>query len=194
MLLRLPSILALAIPACAQTICPPTPTYSPCDITFDVPATAGADFDLHAEFRSPSADTALANAFHNEGARWTIRFTPTEPGKYTMKVTVTDMADKNKTTATMSRDFQVLPKKFGFVRVELTTVPVGPREQTLPAAPLAVPGQTLLVNFALAGFDIDSKTMQPDLAVEMTVRDEAGKATTSAPRPDPEQIEGEGRV
>lgn len=105
MLLRLPSILALVIPACAQTICPPTPTYSPCDITFDIPATAGADFDLHAEFRSPSANTALANAFHEGGNRWTIRFTPTEPGKHTFRVTSSIAALDGKTgelTATES--------------------------------------------------------------------------------------------
>jgi hypothetical protein len=107
--------------------------------------------------------------------------TETTPGEYTLKVTVTDLTDKTKPTTTLSRKFEVLQKKFGFVRVALTTVPTGPNEQTLPLPPLFVPGQSFLVNFALAGFDSDPKTSQPDLTVEMTIRDDAGKPTLAKP-------------
>jgi hypothetical protein len=87
MLLRLLSVWGLAMAVRAQTVCPPTPTWSPCEIAFDVPGAAAPDFDLHAEFRSPSADTALVRAFHEGGGRWTIRFTPVETGTYQFRLT-----------------------------------------------------------------------------------------------------------
>jgi hypothetical protein len=72
----------------AQTTCPPTPRYSPCDIVFDV---AGADpakaLDLHAEVRSPHHDTVRADAFWDGGTKWVTRVTPTEDGEYTFRVT-----------------------------------------------------------------------------------------------------------
>jgi hypothetical protein len=107
--------------------------------------------------------------------------TETAPGKYTMKVTIVDLVDKKNPTTTLSREFEVVAKKFGFVRVGLTTVPVGQNGDTLPVPPLQVTGQTILVNFALVGFDIDDKTMQPDLAVEMRVLDKDGKPTRAKP-------------
>jgi hypothetical protein len=74
--------------ASAQTVCPPTRVYSPCDLIFDVP---GADttrpLDLHAEFRSPKASTVLAHAFWDGGSKWVIRFTPTETGAHVYRLT-----------------------------------------------------------------------------------------------------------
>jgi hypothetical protein len=96
--------------------------------------------------------------------------TETAPGNYTLKVTVADLNNKTKTT-TLTRQFVVVPRKFGFVRVALTN------EREMPVPALAVPGQTFLVNFAVIGFDLDQKNMQPDLAVEMRILDEAGKPT-----------------
>lgn len=81
-------LLTLAGAACAQTICPPTPRYSPCDLVFDLPNTsAERTVNLQAEFRSPRASTALVNAFHDGGTKWVIRFTPTEAGEYTYRLT-----------------------------------------------------------------------------------------------------------
>src|SRR3954471_15485404 len=60
--------------------------------------------------------------------------TETRPGEYTLKVTVTDRAAK--ATQTLTRKFEVLPRTFGFVRTALTY------ENSMPAPPLAVAGQT----------------------------------------------------
>ncbi len=106
--------------------------------------------------------------------------TETAPGEYTLKVTVSDLADKAKPTTTLSRKFEVLPRKFGFVRVGLSTVPGDANEAGKPVPALFVPGQTFLVNFAVVGFDLDDKK-NPDLSVEMRIVDEAGKATLAKP-------------
>src|SRR6266571_5903561 len=72
----------------AQTVCPPTPRYSPCDIVFDVPgATGDQPLNLQAEFRSPHHDTALVRAVWDGGTKWLIRFTPTEAGEYDWRLT-----------------------------------------------------------------------------------------------------------
>jgi hypothetical protein len=78
---------ALGGNAWAQTVCPPTPRYSPCDLVFDIPEAKGETLDLHAEFRSPLASTALVNAFWDGGTKWVIRFTPIEAGNYTYRLT-----------------------------------------------------------------------------------------------------------
>jgi hypothetical protein len=101
--------------------------------------------------------------------------TETTPGEYTLKVTVSDLADKNKATTTLNRKFEVLPRKFGFVRVSLAN------EKEMPVPAIAVPGQTFFVNFAVVGFDISDDKKNPDLAVEMRILDEASKPTLAKP-------------
>ena len=68
--------------AIAQTICPPTPPYSPCDLVFEGTAPAG----LQAEIRSPKQATALVKAFDDGPDRKVIRFTPAEPGTYNYRL------------------------------------------------------------------------------------------------------------
>src|SRR4051812_39027247 len=77
----------------AQTACPPTPIYSPCDIVFELnDAEAAAHpnpyntVDLHAEFRSPRHRTYLMPAFWDGGRRIVIRFSPTEAGDWDYRV------------------------------------------------------------------------------------------------------------
>src|SRR5256885_2576106 len=78
----------------AQTMCAPPPVYNPCEIGFDLsPADAAThrnpylNVDLHAEFRSPRHRTFLMPAFWDGGNRMVIRFTPTEAGDWTLRVT-----------------------------------------------------------------------------------------------------------
>ena len=72
----------------SQTVCPSTPRYTPCDLVFNIPsAPIGKALDLHAEFRSPLANTALVKAFWDGGTKWVIRFTPVESGDYTYRLT-----------------------------------------------------------------------------------------------------------
>lgn len=100
--------------------------------------------------------------------------TETPEGEYTIKVTVKDRgADK---TETLTRKFEVLPRKFGFVRLGIAY------ETGQPAPPQAVAGQTFLVNFAVVGFDLDkAKKDQPNIEVAMRILDEDGKQTLAKP-------------
>ena len=85
-------IFALAAVAGAQTVCPPTPEFTPCDLVFDIPAANGAQadidhtIDLQAEFRSPHQNTGLVKAFWDGGTRWVIRYTPAESGSYAWRL------------------------------------------------------------------------------------------------------------
>jgi hypothetical protein len=99
----------------------------------------------------------------------------TSPGEYVLEVTVSDPASKRE--AVLKRKFQVEDKRFGLVRLNLTDYPNG----TAPMPPLAVPGQTMLVNFGIVGFQRDGKTKQPNILAEMRVLDEKGKPTLPKP-------------
>jgi hypothetical protein len=78
----------------AQTICNPTPAFSPCEVVFEL---SEAEFavhpnpyktvEIHAEFRSPRHRTFLLPAFWDGGRRMVIRFAPTEPGLWDFRVT-----------------------------------------------------------------------------------------------------------
>lgn len=92
----LKGVVLAVVCACArgQTVCGPTPAYSPCDITFDLTdAEASAHpnpyltVDLHGEFRSPSFRTYMLPAFWDGGRRLIIRFTPTEAGAWEFRLT-----------------------------------------------------------------------------------------------------------
>ncbi len=77
----------------AQTVCAPTPAFSPCEIVFEL---SQADLDSHAnpynavelraEFRSPRHRTFLLPAYWDAGRRMVIRFTPTEAGNWDYRV------------------------------------------------------------------------------------------------------------
>ena len=101
--------------------------------------------------------------------------TDTAAGKYTMKVTVTDRRAKK--TETLTRDFDVLPKDFGLVRLQLTAVSNNPE----PVPNVAVVGQSVLLNCFALNFARDKSTDQPNVAVQITILDEAGKPTLAKP-------------
>ncbi len=107
-------------------------------------------------------------------ARAEIR-TDQPAGEYTLKVTVSDRAAK--TNQTLTRKFEVLPKKFGLVRFNVTHDSGG----QLPAPAIGVAGQSVWVHFMALGFDRDPKTKQPNLSVTMRVLDERGNPTTGKP-------------
>src|SRR5712692_5429321 len=77
----------------AQTTCPATPLYSPCDIVFELnDAEAAAHpnpyvtVDIRIEFRSPRHRTYLLPAFWDGGRRMVVRFSPTEAGDWVYRV------------------------------------------------------------------------------------------------------------
>ncbi|MCU1326743.1 MAG: hypothetical protein JWN34_2113 [Bryobacterales bacterium] len=88
MTLRIAACFLLTAAGWAQTVCRPTPKFSPCDLVFDLPGTDPAKtLDLHAEIRSPRHETVRANGFWDGGTRWVVRFTPDEAGPHTFRLT-----------------------------------------------------------------------------------------------------------
>jgi hypothetical protein len=105
--------------------------------------------------------------------------TDTPEGEYTVKVTVKDRATNK--SETLTRKFEVLPTRFGFIRTGFShlfpNLNVAP-----PAPPVAVPGQTYLVNFAIVGFALDkNRKDQPNIEASLRVLDEDGKPTLPKP-------------
>lgn len=91
-------------------------------------------------------------------------------GEFTVKITVTDFATK--ATATLSHKFEILPSAFGLVRLQLSN----DFNNTQHVPPHGFVGQSIVVNFLLVNFDRDKSTQQPNVKVEMSVSDDAGKA------------------
>ncbi|MBI4902906.1 MAG: DUF5060 domain-containing protein [Acidobacteria bacterium] len=87
-------LLAASAGLWAQQPCPPTPTYSPCDITFELNDQEAAahpnpylSVDLRAELRSPKARTLLMYGFWDGGRRLVIRFAPIDAGQWDFRIT-----------------------------------------------------------------------------------------------------------
>jgi hypothetical protein len=95
-------------------------------------------------------------------------------GKYNLKVTVTDRASRQ--TTSVSHDYEILPKAFGLVHVNLTSDSEGKI-----AAPFLSVGESAWVNFTVVGFGRNGASQQPDLAVSLRVLDENGKPTLAKP-------------
>lgn len=83
-----------AVAARAQAGCEATPTYSPCELVFELDDAEAAahpkpylSVQLQSEFRSPSFRTFLVEAFWDGGRRVVIRFAPTEAGAWDYRIT-----------------------------------------------------------------------------------------------------------
>ena len=82
-------VLILLLAACgfAQPVCN-APAWSSCDLAFDLEGNEdAARAELRAEFRSPHHKTYMMHAFRDSDRRLMIRFTPTESGSWTYKIT-----------------------------------------------------------------------------------------------------------
>jgi hypothetical protein len=98
-------------------------------------------------------------------------------GEYTLKVTVKDINTGK--SDSLSRKFEVSPRKFGFVQLGFS-YQAPSREVLLAAPPLGVPGQTLLLNFSVVGFDLDkARKDQPNIETSLRILDEDGKPTVT---------------
>jgi hypothetical protein len=84
--------------------------------------------------------------------------TDQKPGKYTIKIKVTDVIGKQ--TATLKKDFQVLKAGFGFVRVKAPVV--------------SFIGPTYPIEFTVVGFKRDKKGF-PHVRVDVDILDIQGK-------------------
>ncbi len=82
------AILLLTASASAQTVCSGPRAWFPCEVTFDLqPNEDPAHVELRAEFRSPHHKTYMMPAFRDGDRRFVIRFSPTEDGSWTYKIT-----------------------------------------------------------------------------------------------------------
>ncbi len=107
-------LVLLAAPLFAQTACPATPAWSPCDLVFDLESgESPAQVELRAEFRSPRHRTYLMYAFRDADRRFLIRFTPTEDGEWTYRLT-SSLARLNNKEGQFTASASDSP---GFVRV-----------------------------------------------------------------------------
>lgn len=86
--------LAAAASLAAQPACPPTPTYAPCELVFELSEQEAAahpnpywSVSLEVEFRSPRYRTFRLPAFWDGGRRLVVRFTPIDPGEWVFRVT-----------------------------------------------------------------------------------------------------------
>jgi hypothetical protein len=118
---RLAAALAalFTMPLAAQTVCAPTPAYSPCEIVFELSAADQKQHpnpfvtvDLRAEFRSPRHKTYLMPGYWDGAGRVVVRFSPTEAGDWDFRVTSNLAAYQGK-TGTFSATASEAP---GFIR------------------------------------------------------------------------------
>jgi hypothetical protein len=130
------------------------------------------------QFKNEPRDLQATNALggsHVPAIAYSEMGTETPAGDYVMTVTVTDR--QTNSTKKLSKAFQVVATKLGFVRTALSY----DAANQMAAPPMAVPGQVLFFNFAVVGFKLDAKTRQPNLALEMRVIGEDGKPTVVKP-------------
>ena len=107
-------------------------------------------------------------------------------GTYTMEVSVTDLANKDKKPTTIEAKFELVDKGFGIVRLDVgydavLYVPGRPIFPLYPTCGHAVLGQTVNVNFGLVGFERKKREImkvmvnQPALEIKLRVLDEKGE-------------------
>jgi hypothetical protein len=89
-------------------------------------------------------------------------------GEYKLKIAVKDLASG--ASQELTRNYQVLPRAFGLVRVRLTSDSDGER-----AAAAFTAGKAGFINFSAVGFGRDPAKKQPHLVVAMRVKDADGK-------------------
>jgi hypothetical protein len=98
--------------------------------------------------------------------------TDVQPGEYSITAIVSDRAEKGSQAKRLTKKFDVLAAQFGIVSPVLTF-----HERGLPAPPLLVPGQRVMVNYGVTGFQRDPKTKQPYVIGSMRILDENKKPT-----------------
>jgi hypothetical protein len=91
--MRVVVLLLGALPALAQTVCGPTPAYSPCEISVELSEAEAAanpnpyvSVQIDAEFRSPRYRTFKLPAFWDGGRRFVIRVAPTDAGQWLFRI------------------------------------------------------------------------------------------------------------
>ncbi|HEV3202142.1 MAG TPA: DUF5060 domain-containing protein [Bryobacteraceae bacterium] len=106
-------------PAAAPSPCSNTPTYSPCEMVFELSDKDAAahpnpymTVDVKVEFRSPRRRTLAVPAYWDGGRRMVVRFSPNEAGDWDYHVAgnIADWADKEGSFTAVASDSR------GFIR------------------------------------------------------------------------------
>ncbi len=98
-----------------------------------------------------------------------------DPGEYTVKVTITDRA--NKASTDMTRKFKIKKSEFGIVQPGLK---LAGEQGIVDTPPSFAVGQTPIVHGYVGNFGRDKKNNQPDLEITFSVL-EKDKPTTKKP-------------
>jgi hypothetical protein len=98
------------------------------------------------------------------------------PGKYRLKLTVTDLLARGK-EASVAQEFTLLPPSLAIVRVQATHDRLGQS----PAPLVGSVGQMLFLNAVVVGFKRDSAKGLGHVQVELTILDDKGKPLASRP-------------
>src|SRR5262249_20604741 len=93
-------------------------------------------------------------------------------GTYEFKMTVRDRTAN--TSQSLTRKFEVLPRGFGLVAVQVSN-------GQLQTQPVGVAGQELFINFAVVGFERDKVKKVPNVLLEMNILDANKKPTQDKP-------------
>src|SRR5262249_47879688 len=102
---------------------------------------------------------------------WVIA--PDQPaGAYEFKMTVRDQLAK--TSQSLTRKFEVLPRAFGLVALQISN-------GQIQSPPLGAVGQEMFLNFAVVGFERDKAKRQPNVNLEMNILDQSKKPTLEKP-------------
>lgn len=94
-------------------------------------------------------------------------------GKYTVKVTATEM--KTKAKASLVQEFNLSKAELGIVRIRTTA----DRDEKVPISGFSV-GESVWINMSIIGFARD-KAKQPNLKISMVILDSTGKPTVEKP-------------
>ena len=138
-------------------------------IGMEVSKKGKAKFEFKQDPIELEAENILGGSTLPAFASWPIKV-DAAPGEYTLKVTIKDL--QSKAEKTLSKSFEVLAPRLGFVGVRLSA---GNGD---PVPPIAIPGQRVFLHCALVGFKL-GKDGLPNVTFEMIVQDDAGKPTVA---------------
>jgi len=130
---------------------------------------------LRREFETETTNVLGKGSFRS-WAWWPVPRDSEAPGEYTLKLTVKDRGTGK--TAVHSKKFEVPKTGIGFIQLRLLTPAAG---DEVPAAPVCVAGQKVLLHHSLVGFEPDKKERQVNVSITIRVLDEAGQPTLTKP-------------
>lgn len=135
----------------------------------------GGDIRLRQKPKEHVKNLTLGGMTSTESYSTTIG-SDTEPGEYTVKITVEDM--NSKATGDFTYKFKVVKQEFSIVRLFLAYSDIQPNGLYFPAPPVGIVGQKLYLHCYVQAFS--RKNGDPSFSVRMRIL-ENGNPTVEAP-------------